>query len=219
MSTYYTNRIKQPKAPPVRYIPQPKYIGGDPEVIGYLRQAGLSDMNPLIFDSYHNKMLLRFATDAYANSLITKKEIIDTIYILISVLPAIVCSPYIVEQDSLHQRIYRNQDHIQKIFSSLKGNQEPSIVFLGIFASLRASKALGYEKVKPTYLLGWVLDIIRFTEVMSEVEEIPSLTNDLKVKEYSCPIWYTQYFKMKAFVANYPQKVKNKIAKQKELFQ
>lgn len=225
MATYYnTNRINKPKAPPIRYIPLPKYIKGDPEVNKLLVGAGIGDMEPTYFTTPITKSLLTLTTQAYHNSLMTKKELIEVLYILLSILPAFDYDKNFFEDYApLHRRIYRNQERIQNAFAAYTHNCTKSLVerpvLLGMFTSLRHSKNLTHDKVKPTYLLGWMLDILRYLEVTSESQAIPSLISELSLKEYLTPSWHTQYFKMKAFAIDYPRLVKSKFNKQKEALQ
>lgn len=223
MSTYYSRAYHRdqvrsaPKPPPIRYVPAPKETKGDPEVHKMLVKAGLSDFETMYFTTPHSKLLLKNLTDSYHVSLITKKELIDIIYILLSIWPALGYDfRYMDEYAPLHRRIYRCQERIEMAFKSFNKDKPPSQVVIGLFASLRYSHNLSHSKVKPTYLVGWILDIIRYTEIMSENQQIPGLKTDLAVKEYLTPNWNTQYFKMKAFSDNWPQLVKKKANSQKE---
>lgn len=222
MSTYYSRSFgsyqrSAPKAPPIRYLPVAKPTDGDPEVIQLLKKAGIQDLNPSLFESPTSKLLLKYATEAYHHSLIEKKELIEIIYFLLASFSILIYDNQEHECDCLHNRIYRKQLHIQDLTGIIRGDKSTNLFQNNIFASLRAAKSLSYEKVKPTYVLGWILDIIRYVEITSEIQQTPCLTNDLVVKEYSTPVWYTQHFKMKAFVANWPKLVKAKIVSQKEL--
>ena len=222
MSTYYSRafyseRSAVPKAPPIRYVPVQKEIQGDPEVHKMLVNAGLSDFETKYFESAHSKLLLKHVTESYHNSLISKKELVDIIYILLSAWPALGFDfRYMDDYAPLHRRIYRNQERIEMAFKAFNKDKPASQVMFGLFASLRHSKNLSHNKFKPTYLVGWILDIIRYTEIMSENDQIPSLQSDLSIKEYLVPSWHTQYFKMKAFNDNWPQLVKKKVNVQKE---
>lgn len=219
MSTYYPNRHfrtrAKPKAPPVHYLPVAKQIDGDPEVVQLLKKAGIQDLPSSLFDSPTSKMLLKYATEAYHYSLMEKKELIESIYFLLASFSILLYDSQEHECDCLHNRIYRKQLHIQELVGVIKGDKTPNLFLNGLFASLRAAKNLNYTKVKPTYVLGWILDIIRYVEITSEQPQLPSLTSDLVIKEYSSPVWHTQHFKMKAFAANWPMLVKSKVSKQK----